>query len=64
MDVAAVEHLLQYRFRTAHIVEEALTAAGVAKSSDSPETKESRLHGNMRLALLGDALIRLAVVDE
>lgn len=64
MDLAAVEDLLQYRFRAAHIAEEALTAAGVAMSSESPGTEGPRSYGNKRLALLGDALIRLAVVDK
>lgn len=64
MDLAAVENLLQYRFRTAYIAEEALTATGVTKSSDSSGTEGLRPYGNKRLALLGDALIRLAVVDK
>lgn len=64
MDLVAVEDLLQYHFQAAHIAEEALTAAGVATSSDSSKATKSKLYGNKRLALLGDALIRLSVVDE
>lgn len=64
VDLAAVEDLLQYQFRATDLVEEALTAAGVTKSSTSLELVKVRPYSNKRLALLGDALIRLAVVDD
>lgn len=64
MDLASIEDLIQYQFQAAHLAEEALTAAGAGQSSKSEHAKEPRRYGNKRLALLGDALIRLAVVDD
>jgi len=63
-DLTTVEKLTKYRFRDASVAEEALTAAGVAKSSGKQDTGQRRQYGNKRLALIGDALIRLVVVDD
>ena len=57
----AIEQAIQYSFHDRALLEEALVTAG------SPATtKISGEHtcGNKRLALLGDALLRLAIVDE
>ena len=63
-DVAAVEELTGYHFCDADMAHEALTAAGVVLSCHNDDPPQVGSHGNKRLALVGDALIRLVVVDN
>jgi ribonuclease-3 len=56
-----IQRLLQYEFRDKELLEEALTAAG---QTPSPVGRNTRGHGNKALALIGDALLRLIVVDD
>ncbi|UKZ83559.1 hypothetical protein TrVFT333_011368 [Trichoderma virens FT-333] len=56
-----VQDILQYQFRNPKLLEEALRAAG----SDPTTTRQTpRTHGNKGLAMIGDAVLRLAVVDD
>ncbi|KAF9690396.1 hypothetical protein EKO04_011620 [Ascochyta lentis] len=52
---------LHYSFKNASLLEEALNAAGAAVSSRDVDSPAS---GNKRLALVGDAVLRLSVLDE
>lgn len=52
---------LHYSFKDASLLEEALTAAGAAVSSSEMDEPVS---GNKRLALIGDAVLRLSVLDD
>ena len=63
-DGVAAEKLIAYQFHDSQLLDEALTAAGTANSSDQKRRAEYRQHGNKRLALIRDALIRLIVVDN
>lgn len=63
-DTAATEALIGYHFRDVSLLVEALTAAGAAVPSDVNAASHNVLHGNKRLALLGDALIRLLSMDD
>jgi ribonuclease-3 len=56
-----LETILQYEFRDSSLLDEALVAAG-AGTSKSPDN--ARQHGNKALALIGDALLRLVIVDD
>ena len=56
-----VERILQYKFRDHTLLDEALVASG-AGPSRSPN--DARRHGNKGLALIGDALLRLVIVDD
>lgn len=56
-----LEAILQYEFRDPSILEEALLADG-AEPAISPT--DANKHGNKRLALIGDALLRLVLVDD
>lgn len=51
-DVTVIQQITGYHFRDTDLVQEALTAAGAGP------------HSNKRLALVGDALIRLFSVDS
>ncbi|KAL7931258.1 ribonuclease III domain-containing protein [Trichoderma chlorosporum] len=56
-----VQDILQYQFRNPKLLEEALHAAG---STPKTTRQNPREHGNKGLALIGDAVLRLAVVDD
>lgn len=60
-DLESLQARLHYSFRDANLLEEALTAAGAAVSSREVDGPVS---GNKRLALIGDAVLRLSVLDE
>ncbi|KAK6384337.1 hypothetical protein LTS17_001900 [Exophiala oligosperma] len=57
---ADVEKMIHYTFGNAKYLEEAMTAAGTSSSNNGP----GKDNGNKRLALVGDALIRLIILDE
>jgi ribonuclease-3 len=52
---------VDYHFHDSDLLEEAFLAAGVSVSS--AEIK-GPMKGNKRLALVGDAVLRLAVLDD
>jgi ribonuclease-3 len=56
-----LQKMLHYDFKDKRILEEALTAAGQTPSRAGMNT---RGHGNKALAQVGDALLRLVVVDD
>lgn len=56
-----IENVLQYHFRDRALLKEALVAAGVDPSNGH---KNTRRNGNKALALVGDALLRLVLVDD
>lgn len=60
-DLESLQAELQYHFNNANLLEEALTAAGAAVSDLEVNGPVS---GNKRLALIGDAVLRLSVLDE
>lgn len=55
-----IEHALQYKFKDPALLEEALVAAGAGPK----KAKTAREKGNKVLALIGDALLRLVLVDD
>ena len=60
-DLESLQARLHYSFKNASLLEEALTAAGAAASSRNVDGPVS---GNKRLALIGDAVLCLSVLDE
>jgi dsRNA-specific ribonuclease len=60
-DLEPLQAQLHYSFRDATLLEEALTAAGATVSSCDVDGPVS---GNKRLALIGDAVLRLSILDE
>ncbi|KAK7177423.1 RNase [Paraphaeosphaeria sporulosa] len=60
-DLESLQARLHYTFKNASLLEEALTAAGAAVSS---REVNGLVSGNKRLALIGDAVLRLSVLDE
>lgn len=56
-----IEERLQYRFKDLRLLKEALVAQG---SKPSTKRTDGRKHGNKSLALIGDAVFRLVVVDN
>ncbi|KAK4069761.1 uncharacterized protein Triagg1_6891 [Trichoderma aggressivum f. europaeum] len=61
MSNQTVQDILQYQFRDSKLLEEALRAPG----TDPGTTRQNpRAHGNKGLAMIGDAVLRLAVVDD
>lgn len=61
MSNQTVQDILQYQFRNPKLLEEALRAPG----TDPGTTRQNpRAHGNKGLAMIGDAVLRLAVVDD
>jgi ribonuclease-3 len=56
-----LEAILQYQFRDPSILDEALLADGAEPANSATDAKK---HGNKRLALIGDALLRLVLVDD
>jgi ribonuclease-3 len=57
----SLETQLKYSFHDVHLLEEAFIAAGAVKSRPDIEGDVS---GNKRLALIGDAVLRLSVLEE
>ncbi|KAK6357787.1 hypothetical protein TWF718_002093 [Orbilia javanica] len=57
---ASIQNIIGYNFKNIHLLEEALEAAGRAADHDA----EGSVDGNKRLALVGDAVLRLILVDE
>jgi len=57
---ADVEKMIHYTFENAEYFEEAMAAAGTNSPNDVP----GKQNGNKRLALVGDALIRLIILDD
>ncbi|PVH94119.1 ribonuclease III [Periconia macrospinosa] len=57
----SLENQLKYSFNDVHLLEEAFVAAGAEKSRPDVEGDVS---GNKRLALIGDAVLRLSVLEE
>lgn len=61
MSSQTAQGILQYQFRNPKLLEEALRAPG----TDPTTTRQNpRAHGNKGLAMIGDAVLRLAVVDD
>lgn len=56
-----IENILQYKFRDSVLLDEAITANGAGQSISRAN---ARKHGNKALALIGDALLRLVLVDD
>ncbi|KAK6498286.1 hypothetical protein TWF506_004525 [Arthrobotrys conoides] len=56
---ASVQKIIGYNFKRIHLLAEALEAAGRAVDHDT-----GSVDGNKRLALVGDAVLRLILVDE
>lgn len=54
-----IEYVLQYHFQDHKLLDEALVAAGAGTSA-----KQSGKHGKKALALIGDAILRLVLVDD
>ena len=57
----SLENQLEYSFHDVHLLNEAFVAAGAVKSRPDVEGDVS---GNKRLALIGDAVLRLSVLEE
>ncbi|KAK7189020.1 hypothetical protein DPSP01_004127 [Paraphaeosphaeria sporulosa] len=60
-DVKWFQNHLPYHFKDCSLLEEAFLAAGASISRSDVEGPEK---GNKRLALVGDAALRLAVIDD
>ncbi|CAI6023409.1 unnamed protein product [Clonostachys chloroleuca] len=56
-----MERIIQRKFRNPKLLEEALIAAGA--DEEAPMNNKKR-QGNKRLALIGDAVLRLTLVDD
>lgn len=59
-DVKRLQQVMQYIFRDGAILDEARTAA---RQDQSRAHRNTRGHSNRSLALIGDALLRLILVD-
>ena len=57
----SLENQLEYSFHDVHLLNEAFVAAGAVKSRPDVEGDVS---GNKRLALIGDAVLRLSILEE
>ena len=57
----SLENQLKYSFHNIHLLNEAFIAAGAVKSR--PDV-EGDISGNKRLALIGDAVLRLSILEE
>lgn len=57
----SIEKIINYSFTKPQLLEEALQAAGASESANGIEGNKD---GNKRLALVGDTLIRLLILDE
>ncbi|KAH7312768.1 hypothetical protein B0I35DRAFT_437708 [Stachybotrys elegans] len=60
-DHQEIEEILQYHFEHPDLLEEAITAPGIYRREYLNYTGA---HGNKSLALIGDALLRLVLVDD
>ena len=60
-DPTNVENIIKYHFTNSELLKEAMLAAG---ASTADKRIEGDKQGNKRLALIGDALIRLDIVDR
>lgn len=60
-DINLFQQRLDYHFKNSALLEEAFRAAGASVSRADIEGPKD---GNKRLALVGDAALRLAVLDE
>jgi dsRNA-specific ribonuclease len=60
-DLQSFQSQLHYSFKNACLLEEAFLADGAAVLRDDVEGPRA---GNKRLALIGDAVLRLSVLDE
>jgi ribonuclease-3 len=60
-DLQSLQDCLHYSFENANLLEEAFIAAGAAASRHDVDGSKA---GNKRLALVGDAVLRLCVLDE
>jgi ribonuclease-3 len=58
---ATIEKILQYHFQDPGLLEEALQADGLTPSRS---LEDPRTYGNRGLALIGDAILRLVVVND
>jgi len=58
VDISCVQKDIGHQFQDEAIIKEALTAAGVAVSSDQNNPDTSK-HGNKHRAMVGDTRIRL-----
>ena len=56
-----LQNQLQYSFNNVDLLQQAFIAAGAAKQRPDVEGDVS---GNKRLALIGDAVLRLSVLEE
>lgn len=61
MAATDVENILQYHFKDPALLKEALQADG---STPSLFREDPRKHGNKALAMIGDAILRLVVVNN
>jgi len=57
----SLQRQLQYSFHNTHLLEEAFIADGAVNSRNDLDGPPS---GNKRLALIGDAVLRLSVLEE
>ena len=55
-----VQDILCHSFENVSLIDEALVADGAHEKS----RENARAHGNKGLALIGDALLRLVIVDD
>jgi ribonuclease-3 len=60
-DLQSFQDHLHYSFNNSTLLEEAFIAAGAAVSRRDVDGSKA---GNKRLALVGDAVLRLCVLDE
>ncbi|RTE68249.1 hypothetical protein BHE90_017373 [Fusarium euwallaceae] len=56
-----MERILHRKFQNPNLLEEALVAAG---ADVQPPMNNTKRQGNKRLALIGDAVLRLTLVDD
>jgi ribonuclease-3 len=61
MDATSIDDIINYHFRSEALRNEATLAAG---ASASDVNIHGLVQGNKFLALIGDALIRLVIVDQ
>jgi ribonuclease-3 len=57
----SIESIINYSFKKPQLLDEAFQAAG---ASESDKGIKGNKGGNKRLALVGDALIRLSILDR
>ena len=61
--ISIIRENIAYEFRDSGLLEEALTTPGAFNLGER-QTKEVKRYGHKRLALMGDALIRLLIIDR